>query len=229
MSTFDSGRDAAADAILKAHATAGFLGLFRQPSTRSEGAFFRKRAVTVQPSEQRVSKALVDRLAKAGIRIKPSAGLIIDDSGVALDSIDVMKAVHASGSLALAKTGLPPENAGLVADNEATRRSTASRAADRDSTLDAIKSAHARGPRKFSKGLPPQDSDIQNLSGSRDVGATADWRDQPVPGLKPSLFGVPGSASRRAASTPPTDNDGDATLAAIKRAHAAGPTRLWGR
>jgi hypothetical protein len=226
----DYGREAAADAIRKAHATAGLLGLFRQPPPPTAGEFFRKRAGAPAASEQRISKALVDRLAANGIGIKPALGLTIDDSGVSLDSVNIVKAIHASGSLALSKTtGLPHEGARLVPNNEDTRRATASPAANRDSTLDAIKSVHARGPRMFSKGLPPQDSDITDLSGSRDVGATGDWRDQTIPGIKPSLFGIPGSASMRSQPPGKTDSDADATVKAIKAAHAAGPTRLWGR
>src|ERR1019366_4950942 len=117
--------------------------------------------------------------------LKPSAGFIVDDSGVS------------------------------------------------DASLDTIRKIHARGPGKLSKAtdLPPQDSDIKDLSGLADAGATGGWRDQATPGIKPSLFGTPHSASMRSASALPTqDSQGtDATLQAIKQVHAMGPTGMWGR
>jgi hypothetical protein len=174
MSTNDSGRAAAAAAIRGIHAAADFAKAFRPagapPVQRNHTA-----------AAQRVSKALAARLDRAGMRIRPSAGLTIEDDRIGDASVEAIRKVHALGPGKLEKgIGLPPKSSNItdrggLADTGATndwrdetaphekptRLGPAHSASIHDASplptqkdaqglgasLDAIKRAHAAGPR----------------------------------------------------------------------------------
>jgi hypothetical protein len=236
MSFNDSGRAAALDAITEDRAR-GTVSKFLRGigETARPAGEFRKRAATIASTENRISKSLVDQLAKNGIGLKPSLGLIVDDSGVAPNSTAVVKAIQSTGPLQLAAlTGLPPENVSLVANTDAMRRATGGPSGDGDATFKGIRKAHERGPGKLEKGigLPPESSNGASGNGPyANTGATNNWRDESDMGaVRTTRLGPPHADSVRNPSPLPTRDKADsqgfaASLDAIKGLHAAGPKR----